>query len=52
MNINDCSAEKIHHFLYSLNGRGTHGHIRIPEAEQMGRELSAFIDSLPGVWED
>ncbi len=48
----ELGDEKIHHFLYSLNGRGTHGHIRIPEAEQMGRELSAFIDSLPGVWED
>lgn len=50
-----CSAlddAKIHHFLYSKNGCGTHGHIRIPEAEQMGRELSAFIESLPNVWED
>lgn len=44
---------KIHHFLYSNNGCGTHGHIRIPEAEKMGRELSAFIESLgPDIWED
>lgn len=43
---------KITHFLYSKNGCGTHGHIRIPEAEQMGRELSAYIDALPQVWED
>lgn len=43
---------RIHHFLYSKNGCGTHGHIRTPEAEQMGRELSAFIEGLPGVWED
>lgn len=48
----ELADPKIHHFLYSLNGRGTHGHIRIPEAEQMARELSAFIESLPGVWED
>jgi len=48
----ELGDEKIHHFLYSKNGCGTHGHIRIPEAEQMGKELSAFIDSLPGVWED
>ena len=48
----ELADEKIHHFLYSLNGRGTHGHIRTPEAEQMGRELSAFIESLPNVWED
>ncbi len=43
---------RVHHFLYSNNGRGTHGHIRIPEAEQMARELAAFIETLPGVWED
>lgn len=43
---------KVHHFLYSKNGCGTHGHIRIPEAEQMARELSAFIETLPNVWED
>lgn len=43
----------VHHFLYSNNGCGTHGHIRIPEAEKMGRELSAFVESLgSGVWED
>ncbi len=44
--------EKIHHFLYSNNGCGTQGHIRIPEAEKMAEELSAFIEALPGVWED
>lgn len=44
--------EKIHHFRYSNNGCGTHGHIRIPEAEQMARELAAFIETIPGVWED
>lgn len=38
--------EKVHHFLYSKNGCGTPGHIRIPEAEEMAQELSAFIDSL------
>lgn len=48
----ELNDKKIHHFLYSKNGCGTHGHIRIPEAEQMARELATFIDSLPGVWED
>lgn len=44
---------RIHHFLYSKNGCGTHGHIRMPEAEQMGRELSSFIESLGhDIWED
>lgn len=42
--------EKIHHFLYSNNGSGTHGHIRIPEAEKMADELSAFIQALPEIW--
>ena len=45
--------ERVYHFLYSQNGRGTPGHIRAPEAEQMGRELSGFIASLgESIWED
>ncbi len=44
---------KIHHFLYSKNGTGTPGHIRIPEAEQMAEELSGYIEGLgAGIWED
>ncbi len=46
----ELADPKVHHFLYSLNGRGTHGHIRIPEAEQMARELAGFIETL-GVWD-
>lgn len=42
----------VHHFLYTRNGCGTPGHIRIPEAEEMAAELSAFIESLgEGIWE-
>lgn len=37
---------KIHHFLYSKNGRGTPGHIRISEASKMSCELSKYIESL------
>lgn len=48
----ELNDEKIHHFRYSKNGCGTHGHIRIPEAEQMARELAAFIEDIPGVWEE
>lgn len=40
--IND---PKITHFLYTNNGCGTPGHIRIPEAEQMAEELSALIEA-------
>lgn len=38
--------KKIHHFLYSKNGDGTDGHIRIPEAEKMAEELAAYIEGL------
>ena len=44
---------RVMHFLYSENGRGTPGHIRIPEAEQMAAELAEFIEGLDiPVWED
>lgn len=48
----ELADAKVHHFLYSNNGCGTHGHIRVPEAQQMARELAAFIDALPNVWEE
>ncbi len=38
--------DRIYHFLYSSNGCGTHGHIRISEAEKMAEEMKDFIDSL------
>ena len=48
----ELADERIHHFLYSNNGAGTPGHIRIPEAEQMSKELTAFIESLGAeIWE-
>ena len=43
---------RIHHFLYTKNGCGTPGHIRGSEAAVMARELAAFVEKLPGVWED
>ncbi|MCM1056540.1 MAG: electron transporter RnfD [Firmicutes bacterium] len=42
----ELDSPKVQHFLYEKNGCGTPGHIRIPEAEKMAEELSAFIDSL------
>lgn len=46
----DC---RIHHFLYSRNGSGTPGHIRISEAMVMAGELSGFIASLgEEIWQD
>lgn len=45
-------SERVHHFLYKRNGCGTPGHIRIPEAEEMSEELSAFIETLgERIWE-
>ncbi len=43
---NKMGNVRVHHFLYSRNGKGTPGHIRIPEAEQMASELSDYIESL------
>ena len=43
---------KVYHFLYSQNGCGTSGHIRISEAEKMAKELKRFLDSLgEDIWE-
>lgn len=45
--------QKIHHFLYTKNGIGTHGHIRTSEAEEMSDELSAFINALgEEIWQE
>lgn len=49
----ELKDNKVHHFLYSKNGNGTPGHIRIPEAEQMSDELTAFLTSLgKEIWQD
>ena len=42
--------EKIRHFVFRRNGRGTPGHLRIPEAEEMAEELSAYIEELDIQW--
>lgn len=36
----------IRHFVYTKNGVGTPGHIRIPEAEEMSEELAAYIEKV------
>lgn len=49
----ELNDDNVHHFLYSDNGCGTPGHIRIPEAEKMSDELAAFIKSLgEEIWQD
>ena len=32
--------------LFTRNGKGTPGHLRIPEAEEMSQELAAYIEKL------
>lgn len=44
---------RVHHFLFARNGAGTPGHIRIPEAEEMAKELTAYIRSLGDeIWDN
>ena len=42
--------EKIWHFMFRRNGKGTPGHLRISEAEEMAEELTAYIGSLDIDW--
>ncbi|MCC8104234.1 MAG: electron transporter RnfD [Clostridiales bacterium] len=42
----ELNDPKIVHFLFEENGRGTPGHIRVPEAMNMALELGGFIESL------
>ena len=42
--------DKIRHFIFRRNGRGTPGHLRIPEAEEMAEELTGYIESLSIRW--
>lgn len=49
----EIADARVHHFLYKRNGSGTPGHIRIPEAEEMAEELTAYIESFgETIWED
>lgn len=47
------ASDRVHHFLYTRNGDGTPGHIRIPEAEEMSDELAAYIHTLgEDIWKN
>lgn len=49
----ELGDSRIYHFRYTDNGCGTPGHIRIPEAERMAEELTAFVESLgETVWKE
>ena len=47
----EMADDKITHYMFRRNGKGTPGHLRIPEAEEMAEELSAYIESLSVDWE-
>lgn len=44
--VEELKDEKITQFLFRRNGCGTPGHLRIPEAEEMAGELSAYLEGL------
>lgn len=44
--VREMKDERITQCLFKRNGRGTPGHLRISEAEEMAKELAAYIDSL------
>ena len=46
----EMKNDRVSHFLYSNNGTGTPGHIRIPEAEVMAEELADYIETLRIAW--
>lgn len=44
--VGQMEDEKVTQYLFKRNGKGTPGHLRIPEAEEMAEELAAYIESL------
>lgn len=44
--MQEMEDEKITQYIFKRNGRGTPGHLRIPEAEEMAEELAAYIEKL------
>ena len=49
----ELADERITHYIFQRNGKATPGHLRIPEAEEMAKELAAYIESLPdSIWEE
>lgn len=44
--VRELEDEKITQYIFKRNGKGTPGHLRIPEAEEMAEELSGYIEVL------
>lgn len=48
----EIASPRVHHFLYVRNGCGTPGHVRVPEAAAMAKELSTYLNSLGDIWNE
>jgi hypothetical protein len=46
----ECGDKRMVGFHYRRAGRGTPGHLRLAEHQEMADELASFIRSLPRVW--
>ena len=44
--VHEMNDKKITQYVFKRNGRGTPGHLRISEAEEMAEELAAYIEGL------
>lgn len=44
--VSELGDAGVTQYTFKRNGKGTPGHLRIPEAEEMAEELAAYIESL------
>lgn len=44
--VRELGDEKVTQYLFRRGGRGTPGHLRIPEAQEMAEELAAYMEKL------
>lgn len=42
----ELDDKRIRHYIFKRNGKGTPGHLRIPEAEEMAQELAVYIEQM------
>lgn len=48
--VSELDDGKVTQYIFKRNGQGTPGHLRIPEAEEMAEELTAYIEQLDIGW--
>ena len=42
----EMKDDKVSHYVFKRNGKGTPGHLRIPEAEEMAEELAEYLEGM------